>query len=76
VKVIALAKGFYGGGPIAKGTTFDVPEGAKASWFVPVAAHKAAPEKVAEKPKADTLSKLGKEKPQSFNAVHVKSDLA
>lgn len=37
MKVKAIAEGFFAGHRRRKGALFEVPEGTKASWFVPVA---------------------------------------
>lgn len=68
MKVKALDTGFYAGGRVRAGTVFDVPEGTKGKWFVPVAEVKAdaKPKGKAEKAPA-TLSEAGKEQPADFN---------
>lgn len=42
MKVIAISRGFYGALREA-GDTFEVPEGAKATWFAPVEKAQSAP---------------------------------
>lgn len=65
MKVIAIREGFFDGHRILAGQEFDVPEGAKASWFTPsgvVAEETAKRVKVEPKGKqARTLSELGKQ---------------
>lgn len=66
MQVIAKKAGFYGGSLRPEGATFDVPEGAKASWFEPAEEEKSdakADPKTTGKAKADpkTLSELGKQ---------------
>lgn len=72
MKVKALETGFYAGGRVRAGTVFDVPEGTKGKWFVPVAEVKADAKADAKaKGKAEkapaTLSEAGKEQPADFN---------
>lgn len=59
MKVKAIKPGFYAGALIEPGQLIEVPDGAKASWYVPAAEYKAP---VKEKPKAQpkTLSELAK----------------
>lgn len=42
MKVIALETGYHGGILRYENDQFDVPEGSKASWYVPVASQTAA----------------------------------
>lgn len=83
MKVIALEAGFYGGRPVPKGATFEVPEGSKARWYAPAdgsagkaaaAKQKAGPTKQAAAPA--TLSEIGKDQPKSFVDVNAKDDAA
>lgn len=83
MKVIALEAGFYGGSPVPKGASFDVPEGSKARWYAPVEgnAGKAASTKQnvanTKQGKAPaTLSEIGKDQPKSFVDVNAKDDQA
>lgn len=70
MRVVAVAMGFYAGQRRRVGSEFDVPEGLKASWFVP-AAEAPAPE-AAFQPTAIALSQVGKGKdaPSDFVSVH------
>lgn len=68
MKVKALDTGFYAGGRVRAGTVFDVPEGTKGKWFVPVGEVKAEPDAKAKAKKAPgTLAEAGKEQPADFN---------
>ena len=60
MKVKALDAGFFAGSRIRAGQEFEVPEGTKASWFVPVGEFK-APAKVKAKAQPTTLSELAKQ---------------
>lgn len=78
MKVVALKQGFFGSALIQPGTEFEVPDGAKATWFAPVtsAASEAAKPKPAPKPQPRALSELAG-KGKSFVEVHgEKTDLA
>lgn len=71
MKVRATRTGFSGGGLRLAGEEFDVPDGRKASWWVPVAAEEpvaspepaSEPEPVEDKPK--TVKKKSKAKKKS-----------
>ena len=70
MKVRATATGFYGGERKREGAVFEVKDGAKSKWFVPVDASKPAPAK-APKAKAEpaTLSELAKSVPAQEQEV-------
>lgn len=74
MKVIALAMGFHNGSRIRPGTTFEVPEGAKATWFAPVDTPAAVAAKLgkAGRPEPKALSQVGKGEDKSFIQVHEK----
>jgi hypothetical protein len=71
MQVRALQAGFFGGARRRVGDVFDVPEGAKATWFAPVGETK-APGKAPAGNQPQALSQRGKGQPQSFNDVHKK----
>lgn len=60
MKVIALKAGFFGGTLREQGTTFEVPDDAKATWFAPVdgAGSKATKPVKAAKTEPKALSEL------------------
>ena len=60
MKVKALQHGFFGGARIRAGQEFEVPAGAKGSWFVAVEGYK-APAKAKGKAQPQTLSEMAKE---------------
>jgi hypothetical protein len=74
MKVIALNMGFLNGSRIRKGTEFEVPEGAKATWFAPVdtPAATAAKSVKAGRQEPKALSQVGKGEDKTFNQVHEK----
>jgi hypothetical protein len=71
MKVIALSMGFLNGSRVRKGTEFEVPEGAKATWFAPVDGAAAKPAK-AGRPEPKALSQVGKGEDKTFIQVHEK----
>jgi hypothetical protein len=73
MKVIALHMGFLNGSRVRKGTEFEVPEGAKATWFAPVDGVAAAAKPVkAGRPEPKALSQVGKGEDKTFIQVHEK----
>lgn len=77
MKVKALQDGFFDGSRIRAGKVFDVPEGTKAKWFVPMAEFKApaAPTKGRQEPR--TLAEAAKVESKTFVEAHKeKADLA
>lgn len=58
MKVKALQQGYYKNQRRREGDVFEVPEGTKSKWFVPL---DAAPEKAEPEAEPDTLSGIGKE---------------
>lgn len=82
MKVVALSTGFFGGARIRAGEEFDVPEGTKAPWFVPVGGVEAVDAVKAVKAAKTaqttntptTLSQAGKAKTQSFTEAMAKKD--
>jgi hypothetical protein len=55
----AISVGFISGSLVQPGQEFEVPDGAKGSWFVPVNEFKAAP-KPKQKVQPQTLSEMAK----------------
>lgn len=83
MKVKAIEVGFFNGSRVRAGQVFEVPEGTKGSWFVPVGDVKAtdAPKPAGKgKPKKDepqTLSAAARQEVQTFAEAHeAKGDLA
>jgi hypothetical protein len=70
MKVVAIKVGFYGGARKRVGDEFDVPQGMKATWFVPAAEAPAPEPEAKQQPVA--LSQLGKgsDAPQTFVSAH------
>lgn len=69
MQVRALQAGFFGGRR-RPGDVFEVPEGAKATWFAPVGDVKApAAGKAKAKEEPQALSQVGKQQPQSMTQV-------
>lgn len=60
MRVVALQLGVWGAGRRRPGEEFEVPDGTRASWFVPVAGYKPPAEGKKEKV-VDTLSALSKQ---------------
>jgi len=77
MKVIATAKGYDNKAVREPGEVFDMPEGAKGSWFRPYVGEKAAPaEAVASKePTYDELLEKAKGLGIQFNGRPKKADL-
>lgn len=65
MKVRATADGFYGGERKRAGAVFEVKDGIKSKWFVPVSDAKAAPVKApkAKKDEPVAMSELQKNQP-------------
>jgi hypothetical protein len=64
MQVRATSMGFFGGSRRRVGEVFDVPEGTRASWFVPVGVASAAPTdpaKTARRPRPVALSQVARE---------------
>lgn len=59
MKVKALQNGFFNGSRVRAGQEFEVPDGAKASWFVALGEYK-APAKAKAKAQPATLSEIAK----------------
>lgn len=81
MKVKALEIGFFNGSRVRAGQVFEVPDGTKAAWFVPVGDVKAsdAPKAAAKgkKPEPRTLSQAAHQPVQTFAEAHDnKGDLA
>lgn len=75
MKVKALELGFFDGSRIRAGQVFEVPDGTKGSWFVPVDSVKAidAPKPAKGKGKkgeAQTLSEAANQPVQTFAEAH------
>lgn len=66
MKVVALERGFSGGGPVEAGEEFEVPEGRKARWYAPVNAVPKPAAKPAKKDEPKALSTMGKEPAKSM----------
>lgn len=79
MKVKAIETGFHGGSRVRAGQTFEVPDGAKGKWFVPLTDVKAAeaPKAKGKKAEPQTLSEAAQQAAQDFNAaLNTKADLA
>lgn len=80
MKVIATKMGFFNGNRQREGSEFEVPDGTKGSWFVPVGTPvaaktvKAVAARKAATPEPTTLSKAGAGKSQSFVEAMAKKD--
>lgn len=61
MKVIALETGYHGGVLRYENDEFDVPEGSKASWYVPVAAQPAAQSALKPNKKGDKDPQQGQQ---------------
>lgn len=61
MRVKATKTGFYNDSLRDPGDEFEVPDGLKGSWFVPVAEFKTLPTKAEEK-EPNTLSQMGKQR--------------
>lgn len=67
MKVKALEAGFFAGNRVREGAVFEVPEGTKGKWFVPVDEVKAEPAPKAKgKKEPSTLAEAAKETPSDF----------
>lgn len=78
MKVRAIKSGYHGGTLRRAGDVFDVPDGAKASWFVGVDAVDAAKQKTkAAKPKAEpsTFSEVTKADAEAMKVKGADDDL-
>lgn len=79
MKVTAIKPAFFNGARVHAGDVIDVPEGLKASWFVPADSVKAAKPaaKTAAKAAPQALSQAGKDEAKTFVQAHSeKADLA
>ena len=78
MQVIATKVGFFGGSRRRVGDEFEVPEGTKASWFIPVGETAGAKRRAAAQAEKDkskqpqtpvALSERGRSQPQSMTDV-------